>query len=181
MLLQVMKMLFCVVLFIVNAIATELNAKGVGFCDTGDLDKLFPTHTIQFPVDHFHNESRYEPHSDKLFPNRYWFDDTYYQPGGPVIVENVGESTGQYDLADLQIGLLHELVKATDGIGVVLEHRYYGKSFPVSVHNTEDFRFLTVEQAMADEAYFAQHVVFPGKEHLNLTAPNSPWFAIGCS
>ena len=24
---------------------------------------------------------------------------------------------------------------------------------------------------MADQAYFAQNVVFPGKEHINLTAP----------
>ena len=74
------------------------------------MEELFPVHTIKRPVDHFHNESHYEPHFDKYFKNRFWFNDTYYQPGGPVITENAGEIiTGNWHLTDLQIGLLHEL------------------------------------------------------------------------
>ena len=165
------------------ASAGQTHQKKVGFCNTlfPHLDKLFPAQEIKLPVDHFHNETRYEPHSDKYFKNRFWFDDTYYRPGGPVIIQNAGEITGEWHLIDLQIGLHHELAKATNGIAVVLEHRYYGHSLPVLVRNVEAFRFLTVEQAMADQAYFARNVVFPAKEHLNLTAPNTPWFAIGCS
>jgi hypothetical protein len=64
-------------------------------------------------VDHFHNETRYEPHSDKYFNNRFWFDDTFYRPGGPVIVQNAGEISGEAHLTDIQIGLHHELAKAT--------------------------------------------------------------------
>ena len=155
----------------------------IAWCDTGfsHLDKLFPAHKIKLPIDHFHNETRYEPHSTKFFQNRFWFDDTYYRPGGPVIIQNAGEITGEWHLRDLQVGLHHELAKATNGLAVVLEHRYYGHSFPELVRNIEAFRFLSVEQAMADQAYFAQNVAFPGKEHLNLTSPNTPWFAIGCS
>ena len=165
------------------AVADQSHQKKVGFCNTQyqHLEKLFPARKIKLPVDHFHNETRYEPHSDKYFENRFWFDDTYYHPGGPVIIQNAGELTGEDFLADLQIGLHHELAKATNGIAVLLEHRYYGHSLPVLVRNVEAFRFLTVEQAMADQAYFARNIVFPGKEHLNLTAPNTPWFAIGFS
>ena len=132
-------------------------------------------------MDHFKNESRYEPHSDKYFDNRFWFDDTFYRPGGPVIVQNAGEITGIVYLEDLQIGLLHELARVTNGLAVLFEHRYYGPSPPVAVRDPTDLRFLTTEQAMADQAYFARNVMFPGRENLNLTAPNTSWFAIGCS
>ncbi len=167
----------------VNASTPASPRKKVGFCNTlfPHLTKMFPVHTFKMPVDHFHNESRYEPHLDKTFKNRFWINDTYYRPGGPVIIQNSGELSGDFHLTDLQIGLHHELAKATNGLAVVLEHRYYGHSLPLYPRKTEDFRFLSVEQAMADQAYFAQNIVFPGLEHLNLTAPNTPWFAIGCS
>ena len=34
------------------------------------------------------------------------------------------------------------------------EHRYYGQSFPVSDMSVDNMRFLTVEQALEDAAYF---------------------------
>jgi hypothetical protein len=43
-----------------------------------------------------------------------------------------------------------------------LKCRYYGTSFPVPDLSTENMRFLTTAQALADEAYFAQHVKFSG-------------------
>lgn len=46
---------------------------------------------------------------------------------------------------------------------------------------SQDFRFLSAEQAMADQAYFAENVVFSGLEQYDLTASNTPWFAIGGS
>lgn len=81
----------------------------------------------------------------------------------------------------LQKGILAQLSQATNGIGVVLEHRYYGESFPTSDLSTENLRFLTTQQALADTAYFAQHVVFEGLEDQNLTAPNVPYIAYGGS
>lgn len=133
------------------------------------------------PIDHFHNDSKYEPHSDGTFNLRYWFDATYYKPGGPVIVLQSGEADGSERLIFLQKGILHELAEATSGLGVVLEHRYYGESFPTPDLSTENLRFLTTEQALADEAYFAQHVVFEGLEHLDLTAPHVPYIGYGGS
>jgi Serine carboxypeptidase S28 len=146
-----------------------------------DPTTLYPEHHIAVPIDHFHNDSRYEPHSDATFNLRYWFDASNYAPGGPVIVLQSGETSGVGRLSFLQKGLLQQLAKATYGIGVVLEHRYYGTSMPTSDLSTENLRFLTTDQALADEVYFAQHVVFPGLEDKNLTAPNTAYIGYGGS
>lgn len=44
----------------------------------------------------------------------------------------------------------------------------------------ENLRFLTTEQALADTAYFAQHVKFEGVE-CDVNAPWTPWIAYGGS
>ena len=146
-----------------------------------DPTTLYTAYNLSVPVDHFQNESTYEPHSSGPFELRYWFDATYYQSGGPVIVLESGETSGTDRLAYLQKGILQRLAQATNGIGVVLEHRYYGTSFPTSDLSTENLRFLTTEQALADTAYFAQHVVFEGLENKKLTASDVPWIAYGGS
>ncbi|KAI4139518.1 MAG: hypothetical protein L6R39_006254, partial [Caloplaca ligustica] len=146
-----------------------------------DPSTLYPEHNISVPIDYFRNETKYEPHSNGTFPLRYWFDASYYKDGGPVIVLQSGETDGTGRLPFLQKGILHQLAQATNGIGVVLEHRYYGTSFPTPDLSTPNLRFLTTEQALADMAYFAQHVVFEGLEDKNLTAPETPYFAYGGS
>lgn len=133
------------------------------------------------PIDHFHNISAYEPHTNGSFPLRYWFDASHYEPGGPVIVLQSGEDTGEDRLPYLQDGILAQLAEATHGIGVVLEHRYYGTSFPVPDLSTENLRFLTTQQALADEAYFAQNIVFPGLEHMDLTSNTTAYIGYGGS
>lgn len=49
------------------------------------------------------------------------------------------------------------------------------------IYIKQDFRFLSVDQALADQAYFAQNVVFPGHNGTDLTAASTPYFAIGGS
>ncbi|RAL58380.1 hypothetical protein DID88_006060 [Monilinia fructigena] len=149
--------------------------------DDTDASLLYPTYNLSVPIDYFHNETRYEPHSNGTFPLRYWFDATYYKPGGPVIILQSGETNAEGRLSFLQKGLLHELAVATNGIGVVLEHRYYGDSIPTPDFSTENLRFLTTEQALMDEVYFARNIVFPGLEDKNLTAPNVAYIGYGGS
>lgn len=148
---------------------------------TRDLQEQYPARFIQVPVDHFHNDSIYEPHSDETFGLRYWFDASHYKQGGPVIVLQGGETSGVGRLPFLQKGIVAQLAEATNGLGVILEHRYYGKSIPTSDFSTENLRFLTTDQALADMAYFAQHVVFDGLEHLDLTSAKNPYIAYGGS
>lgn len=133
------------------------------------------------PVDHFHNDSLYEPHSNATFALRYWFDPSHYKKGGPVIVLQSGETSGVDRLPFLQKGIVAQLAQATHGLGVILEHRYYGESLPTPDFSTANLRFLTTDQALADMAYFAEHVVYPGLEHLDLTASKNAYIAYGGS
>lgn len=116
-----------------------------------------------------------------MFNLRYYFDASHYKQGGPVIVLQGGETSAAGRLPYLQKGIVAQLAEATGGIGVILEHRYYGTSFPTANLSTESLRFLTTEQALADQAYFAQNIVFPGLESMNLTAPGTPYIAYGGS
>ena len=142
---------------------------------------LYPAHNFTLPVDHFHNISAYAPHTNATFSNRYWFDASHYRKGGPVIILQSGESDGTARLGFLQKGLVQQLAQENHGIAVIFEHRYYGTSMPTPDLSTENLRFLTTEQAMADEALFAQTVVFPGLEHLDLTSKSTAWIGYGGS
>jgi hypothetical protein len=70
-----------------------------------DPSELYPAHNLSVPVDYFHNETRYEPHSNASFNLRYWFDASNYKPGGPVIVLQSGETSGVGRLPFLQKGM----------------------------------------------------------------------------
>lgn len=148
--------------------------------DDFDLTLLYPERNLSVPIDFFNNETRYEPHSNGSFNLRYFFDKTYYKPGGPVFVLLGGETDAEDRLPYLQKGIVHQVIKATNGLGIILEHRYYGKSFPVPDLTTENLRFLSTEQALAEIDYFAKNVKFEGID-ADLTAPNTPWIVYGGS
>ena len=147
------------------------------------LTNLYPAHSLAVPIDHFHNDSLYEPHTNETFQLRYWYDAQHYRPGGPVILLASGETSGVDRLPFLQKGLLARLAQATHGIGVVLEHRYYGTSFPYDNLTTESLRFLRIEQALADTAYFAEHAVFnvSGGRDVVVSPSTAPWIIYGGS
>ncbi|KAG6034285.1 hypothetical protein E4U41_006601 [Claviceps citrina] len=138
-------------------------------------------YNLSVPVDHFHNESKYEPHSDDFFNLRYWVDASHYKPGGPVLILHSGESPSEARLPFLEHGILAILTQATGGVGIVLEHRYYGTSYPTDETDTKSYRFLTTDQALADTAYFSNKVQIPGLEQHNLTAPGTPHILYGGS
>ncbi|CAK7210229.1 hypothetical protein SCUCBS95973_000708 [Sporothrix curviconia] len=142
----------------------------------------YPAYNLSVPVDHFHNDSLYAPHTNDTFALRYWFDAQHYQPGGPVILLAAGETSGEHRLPFLQKGIAARLAQATNGLAVVLEHRYYGASFPYGNLSTDALRFLRTEQALADTAYFATHVAFPGLEGVDVTpGAGAPWIVYGGS
>lgn len=161
-----------------NSIDTENSAAA-----DADVDPslLYPTYNFSFPVDHFHNESMYEPHSDNMFDNRYWFDDTYYKPGGPVFLLIVGEIDATGRLPIMQKGIIYQLSNAFGGMSVVIEHRYFGTSIPTPDLSTPNMRFATTDQALEDVVYFANNIVFKGHETENLTATSVPWITYGGS
>ncbi|POS75178.1 serine carboxypeptidase [Diaporthe helianthi] len=161
--------------------ASALTARQAAVAADTNPSLLYPAYNLSVPIDHFHNDTLYEPHTNDTFNLRYWFDASHYQPGGPVIVLQSGETSGVGRLPFLQKGIVSILSQATGGLGVILEHRYYGTSFPVSDLSIESLRFLTTDQALADMAYFAQNVKFPGLEDVDLTSASAPYIAYGGS
>lgn len=112
-----------------------------------DPEDLYPEHNLTVPIDFFPDNPRYEPHSNGTFNLRYWFDTSNYKPGGPVFVLLGGETFGSDRLPFLQKGIVAQVTKATNGLGVILEHRYYGTSFPTPDLSVKNLRFLsTVSQ-----------------------------------
>ncbi|EIW81201.1 peptidase S28 [Coniophora puteana RWD-64-598 SS2] len=135
----------------------------------------FPDQWFNQPVDHFSNDSA-------TFAQRYWVNARHYTPGagGPVIVLDGGETSGEDRLPFLDTGIVEILTRVTGGVGVVLEHRYYGKSIPVPNFSTDNLRWLNNAQAAADSANFMATVKFDGIDE-DLTAPEVPWIYYGGS
>jgi len=71
--------------------------------------------------------------ANATFQQRYYIDTQYYKPGGPVIVLDSGEDSGEDRLPFMKTGIVRYLSEALGGIGIVLEHRYYGESHVTKV------------------------------------------------
>ncbi|KAI0247491.1 peptidase S28 [Lactifluus subvellereus] len=136
----------------------------------------FSVQTFTQPLDHFYNTT------DATFQQRFWVNTRHYKPrpGAPVIVIDGGETSGEDRLPFLDTGIADILARATGGIGVVLEHRYYGGSVGVRNFSTDALRWLNNEQALEDSANFMRNVKFEDIDE-DLTAPNTPWIYYGGS
>ncbi len=99
-------------------------------------------------IDHFPTSPKYEPHPKGTFQQRDFLDDTYYQEGGPVFLYIGGETSGESRFSNLETGIIQILMQATNGLGVILENRYYGQSWPVKESTTDGLAFLTTEQSL---------------------------------
>jgi hypothetical protein len=62
------------------------------------------TGTNELEIDHFPKSDRYEPHTADTFKQRYFFDSSYYKPGGPVFLYIGGETSGESRFSNLQTG-----------------------------------------------------------------------------
>ncbi|KIN05897.1 hypothetical protein OIDMADRAFT_100781 [Oidiodendron maius Zn] len=98
----------------------------------------YPPHYFDQPIDHFPHSARYAPHTKDTFKQRFFFDSTYYKPGGPVFLYLSGETSGESRFSNLETGTI------------------------------------------ADNAYFAQRVSFPGI-NVDVSAPGTPWILYGGS
>ncbi|KAF2760904.1 hypothetical protein EJ05DRAFT_524154 [Pseudovirgaria hyperparasitica] len=145
---------------------------------------VYKAYTFDQTIDHFPNSKRYEPHANGTFQQRYFFDSSYYKPGGPVFLYIGGETSGESRLSNLQTGIIQVLMQQFDGLGVILENRYYGGSnggsYPFETSTVDELAYLTTEQTIADNVNFARHATFPGV-NATVTAPSTPWILYGGS
>ncbi|CAE6425463.1 unnamed protein product [Rhizoctonia solani] len=153
----------------------DLENQQITFTSTRGGGNKFPkAQYFEQPLDHF------DKSVNRTFGQRYWVNKEYYEPGGPVFVLDGGETSGEDRLPFLQTGILAILANATKGLGIVLEHRYYGKSIPVDDFSTDSMRWLTNAQALQDSANFIANVRINGLDH-NVTAPHTKWIYYGGS
>ncbi|KAI0116341.1 peptidase S28 [Nemania sp. FL0031] len=138
-----------------------------------------PAYYFDQTIDHFPHSSRYAPHAKGTFKQRYFVETSYYKPGGPVFLFLGGEGSITGD-THLDNSLIEQLSKKFNGIGIVIENRYYGTSIPFNTTTTDELLYLTTEQVIADFDLFARKVKLPG---INGTAnaPSTPWIVYGGS
>ncbi|KDN42721.1 hypothetical protein K437DRAFT_257745 [Tilletiaria anomala UBC 951] len=158
----------------------------------GSLTGKYPAYTFTQPLDHF------DPSNNVTFEQRYWFSTKYYKPPSHrkegektvVYVLDSGETNAEGRLPYLDHGILDILAGATGGISVVLEHRYYGKSYPPRsvisppgpYWDSDAMRFLNNTQALEDSANFVRQIKFPGVEEDLTGGPNKTrWISYGGS
>ncbi|KAJ7143549.1 serine carboxypeptidase S28-domain-containing protein, partial [Mycena crocata] len=158
-----------------NFVVQDRSASGFGQ-DTEDSIAGFKAQWFRQPVDHFSKTS------NATYLQRYWVNKRHYNAtrGGPVIILDGGETSGEDRIPFLDTGIVEILARSTGGVGVVIEHRYYGKSIPVPDFTTDNLRWLNNDQSAADSANFMANVKFKGIEE-DLTAPNTPWIYYGGS
>ncbi|KAF8584225.1 hypothetical protein K439DRAFT_1633722 [Ramaria rubella] len=139
---------------------------------------------IELPLDHFSDGN-----DTRTFKNRYWINQTYYEPGGPVFLFDSGEQNAEpllpYYLQEYHgLSAVMRLAKRYKGLAILWEHRFYGDSlpFPVNKNTTGDqWRFLTTEQALEDVVYFADNLDVNGINSSLLKPTTSPWVWVGGS
>lgn len=171
-------------------------SKLIDFPSTDGAD--YPPSWITYPVDHF-NES-----DTRTFQGRYWYNATFYEPGGPVFWWDAGEDNAEFYVPNTLAqasgpSALMTMAKRFKGLAVLVEHRYYGRvdegSFPFPVNQTtgklvepSNYKYLTHEQALEDAVYFANHLKIPGLGvstggNASSLAPGdgTPWVWIGGS
>lgn len=144
--------------------------------------------TFRQPLDHFDGTT------NLTFEQRYWYSLRHYKPPAdnktvtPVYVLDSGETNAEGRLPYLDHGILDILASQTGGIGVVLEHRYYGKSYPPreafdepgQAWGVDELRWLNNRQALEDSNNFARNVRFEGVDE-PMTAKDVPYIAYGGS
>ncbi|OWA53356.1 putative serine protease K12H4.7 [Hypsibius exemplaris] len=97
-------------------------------------------------LDHF-NEANVT-----TWPQRFWVQDKFHKPKGPVFVMIGGE--GPENPIWLTQGQWIGWAEKFGAICFILEHRFYGKSHPTPDLSVESLQFLSSEQALADLANF---------------------------
>ncbi|KAK3907643.1 Putative serine protease K12H4.7 [Frankliniella fusca] len=90
---------------------------------------------------------------------RYFANDALYEKDGPVFLFIEGES--EASSAWLQPGgsYMYQLAKMFKARMYVLEHRFFGQSQPTKDISTANLKYLSPDQALADLAYFIEHLI----------------------
>ncbi|KAL6253612.1 hypothetical protein P5V15_012328 [Pogonomyrmex californicus] len=103
---------------------------------------------ITQPLDHFNHRD------NRTWLMRYKENSAFLKKDGPILII-IG---GEWEITDgfLQGGLMYELGMKYGALMYYTEHRFYGESRPTKDTSAESLRYLNVDQALADLAYFIE-------------------------
>ncbi|XP_032887024.1 putative serine protease K12H4.7 [Amblyraja radiata] len=118
-------------------------------------------------LDHFNAADQ------RVWKQRFYINDTFYQPGGPVFLMIGGEGTA--NPAWMDHGSWINFAEKLGAMCLLIEHRFYGKSQPTTDLSTSNLQYLRSDQALADLAHFRAVV----DVKMNLT--HNKWVAFGGS
>lgn len=124
----------------------------VGSLDENGRPTNYTAYYFDQLIDHFQDSPRYAPNTNATFTQRYYFDNTYYKPGGPVFLYIGGETSGPSRFSNLQTGIIQILMNATGGLGVV--------SHPVSGQHALAFYWPLLLLSMTSSSTSLLPVVF---------------------
>ncbi|KAG7471076.1 hypothetical protein MATL_G00120580 [Megalops atlanticus] len=131
--------------------------------DNGSAEELWFSQRL----DHFNGAD------NRVWKQRYFVNDSFFQPGGPVFLMIGGE--GPANPAWMTFGTWLTYAQKLGALCLMLEHRFYGKSHPTEDLSTANLRYLSSRQALADLAHF--RTVIAAERGLT----NSKWVAFGGS
>eukprot|EP01122_Echinamoeba_exundans_P012051 TRINITY_DN4963_c0_g2_i1.p1 TRINITY_DN4963_c0_g2~~TRINITY_DN4963_c0_g2_i1.p1 ORF type:complete len:507 (-),score=88.62 TRINITY_DN4963_c0_g2_i1:42-1562(-) len=124
-------------------------------------------HLFEQKLDHFNHQD------DRTWRQQFYYNDSNWRPNGPIFFQLGGESSVWSSWqSGMQIG---QWAPTFGALYVILEHRYYGFSWPTNNTETENLQWLSTEQALADAAYFIQWF------KQNMSSPDSPVITFGGS
>lgn len=128
------------------------------------LPPQFTPLQLAVPLDHD------APHDGRVHTIRYWVSAESWsgRADAPICVSVPGESARDVPSP------VPDWVRSRGGLGISLEHRFFGSSMPTADTSVANLQYLTVKQSMADIVKLVDHV----KAERGLTGPV---IATGCS
>lgn len=118
-------------------VALEMKSKMMG--------EFVPQWFVQ-KLDHFH------PDDTRVFKQKYYVIDRYFQEDGPVFLYLGGEAPlyGPPGYGSF----IETMAEQQGALILALEHRYYGESMPTDTLSTDNLKWLNTRQALLDIAAF---------------------------
>ena len=113
----------------------------------GNRVPLPTTELFEQRIDHFDHTNK------NTFEQRTWSYDEYFdKENGPMVVYIEGEGEVRYGID--KEALTMRIAREYKAVLFQVEHRYYGKSQPVSDWSVDNLAYLSHDQGLADLAYF---------------------------
>jgi serine protease 16 len=134
-----------------------------------DVHSTISENYIVQPLDHF------DPQLKQSYKQRYYVNSAFWQqPNGPVFLYIGGE--GNLDELRAATGAYVSFAQTYGALIFAVEHRFYGQSINDDGLKTENLKYLSSQQALADLAHFYQSI----SKSYNLTEKNH-WISFGGS